>query len=53
MATSYKVFHVEIDGKPVQVTRAKSAEQARNNVRWRLRIPETKIRKVVEIQKGE
>ena len=51
MATkAYRTFRVEVEGKPVQVTRAKSAEQAANNVRWRMRVPPRAIRRIVEVK---
>jgi len=45
-----KTYRVEVEGRPVQVTRAKSADQARNNVRWRLRVPSTAVGRAVEVR---
>lgn len=48
----YKLYEVEVIGRPPQRTRAKSPRQAQNNVRWRLRIPQTAIVRTTEIRKG-
>ena len=48
--TTYRTYRVEVAGKPVQTTRAKSADQAKNNVRWRMRVPADAIKKITLVK---